>query len=268
MGFIDMLYALTDRISGRSDGGYDNRNDEYDEYADDAEYGDDDQAAYDAPPEREQSDYETSYGSAGGYAAAGARPAKPRSRAKPSLADRLRGDPQRGDPQRGDPQREPARQSSRKTYGGQPARSPRDNVIPIRQAQDSAYGYDAYEEEEEVSSPPPKAQPVQHQTMIFLVRTLEDSEKIIAHMLSGGKVIVNMEEIDEGLKRRILDMISGAAYALESSVKRISMRNYYIAPFGEEIVSNVGSREQEQETDRGDGGYSGLRAAPPRSRRY
>lgn len=104
-------------------------------------------------------------------------------------------------------------------------------------------------------------------TMIYLVRQLEDAEEIIAHMLDGGNVIVNMEDIDEVLKQRLLDMISGASFALDCSVKRISYRNYFIAPSGEEIVSNMGVRDRERETE--DGGIrGGFRGRESRVKEY
>lgn len=100
-------------------------------------------------------------------------------------------------------------------------------------------------------------------TMIYLVRHLQDAEDIIGHMMDGENVIINLEEIDEVLKQRVLDMVSGAAFARECSIRRISFRNYLIAPSGEKIDSNVYARDQGMPPD--DGYYS---ARDSRERRY
>lgn len=84
-------------------------------------------------------------------------------------------------------------------------------------------------------------------TFIQLVRRLEDAEEIIEYMISGGKVIINMEEIDDVLKQRMVDMISGAAFALQYKVKRFAYRNYLVAPNDEDIISNLSSREPVRE---------------------
>ena len=92
--------------------------------------------------------------------------------------------------------------------------------------------------------------------MIYLVRRLEEADKIIAHLMQGGNVIVNMEEIDDALKRRVLDILSGAAFALNYSVKRISYRNYYLTTDQESVITNMPERDRFDEGGRDEGRMS------------
>lgn len=150
-------------------------------------------------------------------------------------------------------------------YGGRGGYEEQQPSYDDRGGYDDYEGRDSYYEEEA-----PRAQRAPRgvsPTMLYVVRRLEDASEIIGHMINGGNVIVNMEDIDEVLKQRLLDMISGASFALDCSVKRISYRNYFIAPSGEEIVSNMGVRDRERETE--DGGIrGGFRGRESRVKEY
>lgn len=247
MGIKETLSSFADRLNFKSEEPRDAQYD--DQYGYDSDYQD--EYVYEDQSDDDQRDgqYEfeqPSYGS--GYTSAGVRPvskSKGASKGR-SLLDRMRGVP------------EPSRATTRKP----------DNVIPMSQSErqyvrdDGRYeedtqalsprvprGYDdGYYDEEEPQHP---ARAMRAQTMIYLVRRLEDAEDIITHMLRGGFVIINMEEIDDAMKRRVLDVISGAAYALASTVRKISYHNYYVAPQGEEVVTNSMVREQPYD----EGGY-------------
>lgn len=268
MGFKETLDSLANRFHIRSES-YDTQDDGYDDpygnappeenvpqrgYAPSSHDYDDGQGYEDGY--EEQGDYEPSYGSGSGYVTAGVRPA---SRTKKSsgmrgLLERVRdsGKPSGGGRQEPaytqPPPNNVVAMNRYETDDGY--RAPRQGADPYYQGQGQSRSYQ--EQPAERSIPAPSAPMRQASTMIFLVRRLEDAEEIITHMLGGGCVIVNMEEIDETLKRRVLDVISGAAYALEASVKRISYRNYYVAPSGEEIVSNV---QATRDLPPDDGGY-------------
>jgi len=78
--------------------------------------------------------------------------------------------------------------------------------------------------------------PLRHSAIIMYVRRKEDGQQIISYVLEGRSVILNCEEIDDAQCQRVLDMVSGAAFALSGTVERISHRNYLVAPTGVEIV--------------------------------
>lgn len=265
--FLDAIASLADRMRVRSEGysrqqayeepygqqpyeqqsygqqSYGQQSYEQQPY-DQKSYGYQDKQAYYEDPRQDayQPEYETNYDTGGGsYASAGAKLKTNRNpRAKGNMLARLFS-------RQPDPYFDPQA-------------NPPDNIVPMNaytddtayqsarpQERPSAYQSapqrrDAYEE--------PSAQPSRAaQTMIYLVRRLEDAEDIIGHMLDGGNVIVNMEEIDEALKQRVLDVVSGAAFALDCGVKRISHLNYFIASSAEEVLTNISMREPREPRD-------------------
>ena len=173
------------------------------------------------PPEYDQPEQPvyTTMGMNGSYTSSGARPK-----------------PQRGG-------RESARQGWRIHQAPSQPRYAPDNVIPMPEREDV----------EEVE--PPLAGGGRSSTIIFCVRRKDDSSQIINYLLTGVNVILNFEELDDGQVQRVLDMVSGAAFALRGTVERISHRNYLVAPTGVEIVRSGA----ENLNVRRDGTYGGRR---------
>ena len=80
------------------------------------------------------------------------------------------------------------------------------------------------------------AAPAGPSVMIFCVRRKDDSSQIIQQLVAGNTVALNLEEVDDVQCQRVLDMVSGAAFALGGSIERTSRRNYLAVPSGVEIV--------------------------------
>ena len=149
--------------------------------------------------------YQPGYGATNVYARAGARPrpapSQPQQRAQaPQARQRADDMPRSG-------------------------RSRPNNVIPMRERDEHA----SYAAEPAAF----RAQrPNQPQTTVFCARRLEDSEKIIDYLVGGMAVVLNLETLDDILFRRVLDMVSGAAFAINASVFPTSHRVYLIASAG------------------------------------
>ena len=188
------------------------------------EYG---QPEMDYEPEQAYDDqtYQTNYGSGSSYMRAGARPVRNQAQAAP---------PRRPAPEQAGRARQPQQQPQ-----PQPRQARYDNVIPLP-------------EREARGAEPSPAQPAQASTIIFCVRRKDDSSLIIDYLLHGVNVILNFEEVDDVQCQRVLDMVSGAAYALRASVERISHRNYLVAPTGVKIVrGETQGREAREAQERG-----------------
>lgn len=110
-------------------------------------------------------------------------------------------------------------------YPGQRATGPLDNIVqlPIENKQPVA--------------PAPKAQP-RHSAMIVYVNRRDDAEQLINYVLEGKSVILSCERIDDATCQRVIDMLAGAAYAVEGHVEKISKGNYLFAPASVEISSD------------------------------
>ena len=55
----------------------------------------------------------------------------------------------------------------------------------------------------------------------------------------GMTVILNLEQLDRDLIRRILDVLSGVAYGLDATVSRIASNTYMIMPYNVEFEGSL-----------------------------
>lgn len=157
-----------------------------------------------APEEAEEPEpaYADSYGAGGSYVRAGVKPTRPKPRQKAAP-------------------HEPKPAGGMFTSPRRPEPMP-DNVVPMPRRERG---------EEE----PLRRTSAAH-TVIFSVRRKDDAEEIINNLLEGVNVILNLEGMEDTQVQRVIDMVSGAAYALRGSVERISHRNYLVAPSGASVV--------------------------------
>ena len=62
-------------------------------------------------------------------------------------------------------------------------------------------------------------------------RRLEDVPAVADDLKDMMTIILNMEGVERETARRILDTISGAAYALDAGISRIASNTYMIVPY-------------------------------------
>ena len=66
----------------------------------------------------------------------------------------------------------------------------------------------------------------------------EDTQSIIDNLKNRKPVIVNMEELELDTAQRILDFLSGAVYALDGKMCKISRGIFVVAPNNYDVVGN------------------------------
>ena len=66
----------------------------------------------------------------------------------------------------------------------------------------------------------------------------EDTQSIIDNLKNRKPVIVNMEELELDTAQRILDFLSGAVYALNGTMCKISLGIFVVAPNNYDVVGN------------------------------
>lgn len=72
--------------------------------------------------------------------------------------------------------------------------------------------------------------------VIYEPETPEDVETLINHLKRGEPAIVNLDKPAEAIGQRILDMVSGAVFALNGSMHRIRDNLFLLTPEGVEIA--------------------------------
>lgn len=65
---------------------------------------------------------------------------------------------------------------------------------------------------------------------IFRPKTMQQLLAAVDHLRAGKTVLLNLEGVEPGLYRRMIDFISGAAYAMRVAIKKATDNSYCIAP--------------------------------------
>ena len=74
--------------------------------------------------------------------------------------------------------------------------------------------------------------------IVYRPVSYEDAQHIIDNLKSRKPVIVNMEELDVAAAQRILDFISGAIYAINGTIAKISRGIFVVAPNNYDVIGN------------------------------
>ena len=70
-------------------------------------------------------------------------------------------------------------------------------------------------------------------------KTLEGSLSVIDNIKAKRTILLNLEGVEQELLIRMLDVISGATYALGATIKKATTDSYFIAPGGVDINGEV-----------------------------
>ena len=60
--------------------------------------------------------------------------------------------------------------------------------------------------------------------------SFEDLLTAVDYLRDGKTVLLNLENADSTIVRRMIDFVSGAAYALDANIKQATRDSYFIAP--------------------------------------
>lgn len=77
------------------------------------------------------------------------------------------------------------------------------------------------------------------EVVLFHAKTFDDAAKASDELRKKKAVILNMENVDKALTRRVVDFLSGSVYALDGSVKKIAQSTYLFCPHNMDIVGDL-----------------------------
>jgi len=80
-----------------------------------------------------------------------------------------------------------------------------------------------------------------YQIMLSKPRTLEDATGVINSLRTSNVCVVSLEGVENKQAQRIVDFLSGSAYALGSVIERISNEIFIVAPDGVSISGKLKS---------------------------
>lgn len=75
--------------------------------------------------------------------------------------------------------------------------------------------------------------------VLYQPRDFEDTRAVVDSLKSRKPVILNIEELDPELARKIFDFCSGALYAIDGHIQKVSRGIFILAPNNVDISGDV-----------------------------
>jgi FtsZ-interacting cell division protein YlmF len=85
------------------------------------------------------------------------------------------------------------------------------------------------------------------EVVLFHAKAFDDAAKAANELRNKRAVILNMENVDKALTRRVVDFLSGCVYALDGQVKKIAQSTYLFCPHSMDIVGDLETFRAEAE---------------------
>lgn len=78
----------------------------------------------------------------------------------------------------------------------------------------------------------------QLKVVVVQPETFEDSKEIADHLKTKKPIVVNLEKIDQEIAKKIINFLSGAVYALDGNIQKISAGIFLIVPYNMGIMGD------------------------------
>ncbi len=79
----------------------------------------------------------------------------------------------------------------------------------------------------------------QLQVVLVKPERYENSTEIADHLKERRTVVLNLESTNKDTARRVLDFLSGVAYANDGQIKRVANSTYIITPFNVDLKGDL-----------------------------
>ena len=83
--------------------------------------------------------------------------------------------------------------------------------------------------------------------VLFRPGNFNDTSKAADDLRNKKAVIVNMENVDKAMARRVVDFLSGCAYALDGKVKKVAQATYLFCPHNMDVLGDLENLQAEAE---------------------
>jgi cell division inhibitor SepF len=123
-----------------------------------------------------------------------------------------------------------------------------DNSFDRQSARAERSSYQSYEREDRAERAPrrPKNDKVvnihttaQLQVVLVKPERFEEAPTIADHLCEKRTVVLNLESTNRDIARRLLDFLSGVAYANNGQIKRVANSTYIITPYDVDVMGDL-----------------------------
>ena len=67
----------------------------------------------------------------------------------------------------------------------------------------------------------------------------ENASEIADHLREKRTVVLNLEQTNKDIARRLIDFLSGVAYAQDGKIKKVAVNTYLITPYNVDLIGDL-----------------------------
>ena len=86
------------------------------------------------------------------------------------------------------------------------------------------------------------------EVVLFHAKSFDNAARAADELRRKKAVILNMENVDKALTRRVVDFLSGSVYALDGSVKKVAQSTYLFCPHNMDVIGDLENIQSEIES--------------------
>lgn len=79
----------------------------------------------------------------------------------------------------------------------------------------------------------------QAQVVLVKPERFETAAEIADHLRERRSVVMNLEQTGKDTARRLIDFLSGVAYALDGKIKKVAANTYIITPYNVDVMGDL-----------------------------
>ena len=77
------------------------------------------------------------------------------------------------------------------------------------------------------------------QVVLVMPEQYEAAREIADHLRDKRTVVLNLENTSKEISRRILDFVSGVAYAQDGKIKKVAVSTFIVTPYNVDILGDL-----------------------------
>ena len=78
----------------------------------------------------------------------------------------------------------------------------------------------------------------EQQVILFNPKSFDEAGDLVQHLVQGRSIVMTLEGVPTDLARRLLDFLSGIAYALQGKITPISAKTYFVTPQNVDVLGS------------------------------
>ncbi|MDR2665092.1 MAG: cell division protein SepF [Oscillospiraceae bacterium] len=120
-----------------------------------------------------------------------------------------------------------------------PSPSPVEVPAPARSSAPSRGSYGGFDERRGGNKVVNIHATAQLQVVLVKPERFENAAEIADHLRERRTVVLNLEQTNKDIARRLIDFLSGVAYAQEGKIKKVAVNTYIITPYNVDLLGDL-----------------------------